>query len=69
MAEAPVPDVEQRAYELWELARVYLGDVLEVPAELKMLRQLIAEQLLEVGILRQRVDELEHEVGRFKEKR
>lgn len=49
---------------LLQLARVYLRDVLKVPDELATLRTLTAELLLEVGILRLKVEQLERRVGR-----
>ncbi len=49
---------------LLQLARVYLRDVLKVPDELAALRTLVAELLLEVGILRLKVEALERRVGR-----
>jgi hypothetical protein len=49
---------------LLQLARVYLRDVLKVPDELATLRTLTAELLLEVGMLRLKVDALERRVGR-----
>lgn len=60
------PDAEIQAARLLELVRVYLSDTLELPAELAQLRQLLAEQMLEVGMLRLDVAELKAEIGRLK---
>jgi hypothetical protein len=48
---------------LLQLARVYLRDVLAVPDDLAALRTLVAELMLEVGMLRLKVDALERRVG------
>jgi len=65
---APIepPDAEIQAARLLELARVYVGDTLELPAELAQLRQLLAEQMLEVGMLRLDVADLKGEIERLK---
>jgi hypothetical protein len=64
---APIePDAEIQAARLLELARVYVGDTLELPAEVAYLRQLLAEQMLEVAMLRLDVAELKAEIERLK---
>jgi hypothetical protein len=62
------PDAEQveaaRARTLLELAGVYVRQVLHLPDDVAVLRTLVAELLLEVGMLRLKVDALEKQVGR-----
>jgi hypothetical protein len=62
------PDAEQveadRARTLLELAGVYVRQVLQLPDDVAALRTLVAELLLEVGILRLKVEGLEKRVGR-----
>jgi hypothetical protein len=62
------PDAEQveaeRARTLLELAGVYVRQVLQLPDDVAALRTLVAELLLEVGILRVKVEGLEKRVGR-----
>ncbi len=65
----PEPDAEQQGYNLLRLAQIYLGDVLEIPGELHALRSLVAEQMLEVGMLRLHMRELQEEVRRLKERK
>ena len=62
------PDAEQiaeiQARRLLELAGGYVRQALELPDELATLRTLVAELLLEVGMLRLKVDALERQVDR-----
>jgi hypothetical protein len=62
------PDAEQveaaRARTLLELGDVYVRQVLQLPDDVAALRTLVAELLLEVGMLRLKVDALERRVSR-----
>lgn len=68
LARDPDPDAEQveaaRARSLLELAGVYVRQALALPDEVAALRTLLAEQMLEVAMLRLKVDALEKRVGR-----
>jgi hypothetical protein len=61
------PDPEQveaaRARTLLELAGVYVRQVLQLPDDVAALRTLTAELMLEVGMLRVKVEGLERRVG------
>jgi hypothetical protein len=61
------PDAEQveaqRARTLLELAGVYVRQVLQLPDDVAALRTLVAELLLEVAMLRLKVDALERRAG------
>jgi predicted RecB family endonuclease len=67
------PDAEQveadRARTLLELAAVHVRQALEVPDELARLRQLAAEQMFELAILRLDVRELQARVERLEQGR
>jgi hypothetical protein len=65
--EVLTKDPEQLGFELLQLARTYIGDVLEVPAQVEMLRTLLAEQMLETGFLRLQLAELERQVQRHQD--
>ena len=62
------PDAEQveaeRARTLLELAGGYTRLALNFPDEVQALRTIVAELLLEVGMLRLKVDALERQVDR-----
>jgi hypothetical protein len=63
-----IPDAEQveaqHARTLLELAGVYVRQALALPDEVAALRTLVAELLLEVGMLRLQVDALERRADR-----
>jgi hypothetical protein len=64
---ALTPDAEQtaeiQARRLLELAGGYTRIALRFPDEVTVLRGIVAELLLEVGMLRGRLEQLEHRVG------